>query len=221
MGWQAIVAFGLLVLLVGGTSPAFGPVELGGPSPASSPATGDSLHVAATGDYGYQPETFEQVPTDANITVTFTDDSPLQHSFTISSREGFEIPTGYNTTQLTQFLVSYPPLFSLLVNGSGDVATGNFTSPATPGWYEIVCTVSGHFQLGMYSFIAFGENLPSNLTRVPRVGLGFANLSPLDAAVLAGTFGAFVLGLVLWYRHRSTPKPPPKLKHVQETPPGR
>jgi plastocyanin len=221
MRWHGVVALSLLVLLAGATVPASGGLGLEVLSPRASPAASGSIVVAATGDYGYQPDSFDQVPVDANISVTFSDDSPLQHSFTISSREGFVIPTGDTPTQLAQFLASYPPFLSLLVNGSGDVATGNFTSPATPGWYEFVCNVSGHFQSGMYGFIAFGESLPPNLTRVARVGLGLGNLGPWDAAAIAAIFGAFVLALVLWHRRRSTPRAPPGPPRVPGTPPAR
>jgi plastocyanin len=207
---RSLAALAVLVLVVGGTVSVPSAGALGRAASSSVAATSGSIVLAATEDYGYQPDTFQQIPTDANITVTFTDQSVLQHSFTITSREGFVIPIGYTPSQLTAFLAAYPPLFSLLVNGSGEVATGHFTSPATPGWYEFVCNVSGHFENGMYGFLAFGENLPSNLTRSPRTGLGLSNLSPLDGAAIAGLFAAFLLAVALWWRHRSRPRERPE-----------
>ncbi|HKN06760.1 MAG TPA: sulfocyanin-like copper-binding protein, partial [Thermoplasmata archaeon] len=174
---------------------------------ASDAATG-SITVAATKDYGYQPGTFQQVPTNATIAVTFTDDDVLQHSFVISSREGFVIPTGYTDTQLAQLFATYPALYYSIVNAQGDQAVGSFHSPATPGWYEFVCNVTGHFQNGMYGFIAFGENLPSNLTPPSRVGIGGVNLSPLDEAAIGALVIGVVLGVLLWRRHRAGPKVP-------------
>jgi len=197
---RTVAVLGVILLLLGSILAV--PTTAASGSRSSSPAVSGSgsIVIAATEDYGYQPANLEQVPTGANISVTFTDQSALQHSFTISSREGFVIPSGYSDEQLTQFLAAYPPMFSLLVNGSGEVATGNFTSPTVPGWYEFVCDVSGHFQNGMYGFIAFGENLPSNLTKTPRTGLGLSHLTPLDGAAIAVIFVAFLLSLVLWRR---------------------
>ena len=174
-----------------------------GPSPLTSDATG-TIVVAAVADYGYQPDLIQNVPVNANITVTFTDDDVLQHTFTISSREGFVIPAGDSDAQLTQFFVSYPAQFSATVNGSGEQSIKNFTSPATPGWYEFVCTISGHFQNGMYGFIAFGEDLPSNLTSPGRVGLG-ESLTLADDVGIGVVALAAVLGLALWWRRRSHP----------------
>jgi len=215
---RAAVVLGVLALLVG---VAVATPSTGASSPhASLPAASGtgSIVLAATEDYGYQPADLEQVPTASNISVTFTDQSALQHSFTISSREGYVIPTGYSDAQLAQFLATYPPMFSLLVNGSGEVATGNFTSPATPGWYEFVCDVSGHFQNGMYGFIAFGENLPSNLTRTPRTGLGLSNLSPLDGVAIVVVIVALLLSVVLWRRRPPNSATPSRPERGPERP---
>lgn len=101
-----------------------------------------------------------------------------------------------------------------MVNVLGDRSVGAFQSPATPGWYEFVCNVSGHFQNGMYGFIAFGENLPSNLTVPSRVGLGGGSISPIDAAVIGAVLLVLVLSFVVWWRRRSAPRmPPPTVRH--------
>src|SRR5208282_501646 len=160
---QSTVAVGVVLLLLGGILAC--PVSPTPEPPVTSvvaAATG-AINVTATPDYGYQPDTFQQVPIDANITVTFNDSDVLQHSFTISTREGFVIPTSYTPTQLNQLFETYPAMYSRLLNGSGEQSIGTFQSPAAPGWYEFVCNVSGHFQSGMYGFIAFGESLPANL----------------------------------------------------------
>lgn len=221
MHWHVVVALGFLVLLVGATPPLPQGLALDAPERAASPPPAGAIVVAATVDYGYQPDAFEQVPTDANVSVQFTDDSPLEHSFTISSREGFVIPTGDTPIELEQFLESYPPLLSLTVTGSGDVAIGNFTSPALPGWYEFVCNVSGHFQNGMYGFVAFGEDLPTNLTRTVREGIVLGHLGLGDAVAITGIFAALLLGLFLWRRRRSTPPRPPGPSADRRPLPGR
>jgi plastocyanin len=208
MRGRSVGALAVFVLLVGGALAIPIDPALGYSADRGRPVVTGSITVAAVKDYGYQPDTFQQEPTNATITVTFTDDDVLQHSFTISSREGFVIPTTYTPTQLTQLFTTYPALFSALVNGSGDQTVGTFHSPSTPGWYEFVCNVSGHFENGMYGFVAFGEDLPSNLTSTPRVGLGGTNITPLDAAVIAAIFLVLVLGLVVWYRRRSARRLP-------------
>lgn len=191
-------------------------VPLGGaaglaPGRAHFTAT-SSITVTATGDYGYTPDTLEQVPVGTTVAITFVDASVLQHSFTISSREGFVIPTTDSPQQLTQLFTSYPAIFSIFVNGTGDQHTASFSSPSTPGWYEFVCNVSGHFQNGMYGFIAFGENLPSNLTAPSRTGLGGGTITPIEGASIAGVVAVVALAAIVVHRRRSKARirPPPR-----------
>ena len=198
MWGQGVVATcAVLLLLTGGVA---GLSSSRAPQSSTFSGASGAIVVNATGDYGYQPADFQRVPTQANITVTFTDDSVLSHSFTISSREGVVIPVTDTPTQLNDYFVTYPPLLSIWANTSGAQTVATFHSPAIPGWYEFVCLVSGHFQMGMYGFIAFGENLPSNLTAHPRVGLGGALTLPTEA-VIGGSLAALaVAGVLLWRR---------------------
>jgi len=197
-----------MVLLVAGVIivPVHSPAARVGVS--TTPTATGSVSVEATADYQYQPDTFEQVPINATITVTFTDADVLAHSFTISTREGFVIPTSYTNAKLEQLFTTYPARYSSFVNGSGDQSVGSFHSPPAPGWYEFVCNVSGHFQDGMYGFIAFGENLPSNLTAPSRVGIGGTSVTPLDAVLIGGTVVVLVLGIAYWRRRRMPSAPP-------------
>ena len=180
----------------------------GGLAPAPEGVT-DSISIAAVTNYGYEPDTFSNLPTNATITVTFTDDDVLQHSFNISSREGFEIPTDYTAAQLDQLFAQYPALYASTVDAEGDTAVGHFTSPANPGWYEFVCNVSGHFQRGMYGFIAFGEPLPSNLTLPGHSGLGGPSVGS-GVIALAGVLIiiAGVVGVLFWRKRRSAYRAP-------------
>lgn len=216
----ALALAGIVLVVAGSLSTPVSPALAHGTDSARADVTG-SITVAAVPDYGYQPDTFEQVPTDASITVTFTDDDVLEHTFTISSREGFVIPTSYTPAELDQLFVTYPPLYSALVTGQGNQSVGTFLSPASPGWYEFVCNVSGHFQNGMYGFIAFGEDLPSNLTRVSRTALGGANITPLDDAAIGVVLFVAVLGLVVWRRRRARPRPLPEPARRPRTESGR
>jgi hypothetical protein len=146
------------------------------------------------------------VPTHTNITVTFTDESEMgAHTFTIIGKQGWQIPSSYSQSQIDALAYGHnpPALFEVNVSYLGDVETKSFTSPGV-GWYEFVCTVSGHFQNGMYGFIAFGENLPTNLT-LPnsRTNVGGSNFSAFDAVVAAGVVVAVLLLLVFWTRRRA------------------
>lgn len=170
-----------------------------------------SIAIAAVSDFGYQPDAIGNVPLNATVTVTFTDDDVLPHTFNISSREGFQIPNSYTAAQLKQLFDQFHALYAAEVNYEGDVSVGNFTSPSVPGWYEFVCNQSGHFSEGMYCFIAFGEPVPSNLTEH-----GTGSETPTTGSIIVAALGgavvvAILAGAVLWRRRRSAhraPSPP-------------
>ncbi len=110
MGGRSVLALVLVVLLVAGALALPGDAKpLSATNTVHQAATG-SFDVAATMDYGYQPDLIEQVPVNATITVTFSNDDPanMVHSFNISSREGFVIPTSYTAAQLNQLFGAYP-----------------------------------------------------------------------------------------------------------------
>jgi uncharacterized cupredoxin-like copper-binding protein len=225
MGVRSVAALAVVVLLAVG---AFAipidaaPLHATNPSPA---AATDSIYVAATGDYGYTPDTFNDLPTNATITVTFVDNSTMVdgHSFTIIGEEGVQIPNSDTQAQIDALAWgNHPPaLLNLNVSALGDQNISTFHSQG-PGWYEFVCTVASHFQEGMYGFIAFGMDLPSNLTLPSRIAIGGSNLSfsPIDAAVLGVLVVAFVLGYAVWRRRRAPPKMPPEPVGRQETASG-
>ncbi len=204
------VGIALVVLLVGGT--LVPPADSGeGATTYSTPtaATG-SIDIVTSAPYRFVPDTLEQIPTGANITVTLTNADNLPHSFTISSREGFEIPTSDTPTQLDQLFVTYPAIYSALVSSSGSQSVGTFVSPSAPGRYEFICNVSGHFQNGMYGFIAFGESLPSNLTPPTRVGLGGGSFSAVEIASAGAVVLLVAIVGAVWYRRRSHRGRPPE-----------
>jgi len=211
MSVQVVGAFAVVILLLGGVTVMSTPAVGVGRAQSTSPAATDSLAVAATNDYGYQPASFEQVPTDTNVSVTLTDDSNLPHTFTIIGKEGWVIPASISSNDFSNLVFGQSPrvLFNLNVSTSGDVETGSFESPGL-GWYEFVCTVPGHFQSGMYGFIAFGENLPANLTQISRVGVGGGNLSVLEAAGGVVVAGILIVGFLLWRRRRPGHRMPPE-----------
>lgn len=214
MSERSVAALAVVVLLVVGALTV--PVDVAplGAADAAHTATTDSIYVAATGDYGYSPDTFEEVPTNATITVTFVDNSTMVggHTFTIIGEEGVQIPTSDTATQIDNLAYGNnpPALFNSNVSAYGDRNISTFQSPG-PGWYEFVCTVASHFQNGMYGFIAFGMKLPSNLTLPSSVGVGGRlSFSPIDAVVIGALVVVFVLGYLVWRRRRSALRMPPE-----------
>ena len=204
-GWAvgfAIVALALILAVTWVPSPARTTRGL-------EPATTVSINVTAVSDYGFQPDTFQNVPVNTTITVTFSDADVLPHSFLIVSREGFQIPTNYTTSQLNQLIAEYPPLYYAALSGEGQTSVHTFRSPAMPGWYEFVCNVTGHFQFGMYGFIAFGENLPTNLTLPSHGNAGPRPLSALDLGAIGAIVIVAVLAIYLVARRRSGGHRPP------------
>ena len=215
----ALVVSGVMLVPVG---PVSGHASEPGPQSGSS-----SLYIAATGDYGYTPDTFEHVPTNTTITVTFVDNSTMfdGHSFTIIGKEGVQLPSDASQDEIDALAWGHQPsaLLDLNVSDLGDRNVSSFRSPG-PGWYEFVCTKPSHFQLGMYGFIAFGEKLPSNLTLPNRQGLGGSPLSfdAVDAALVVVVLLVVALGYFrirqLRRRDRPTPRAPPERGGAGSTP---
>ena len=194
----ALVAVAILALAA--AAPPAAPVATASPVDRSSAA--DSvyyLRITATDTYGYQPDTIPNLPLNTMINVTFIDDTSLPHSFNISSREGVEIVdyTDTSATELNQILFSGPALYATYVSGLGAESVGAFLSPTTPGWFEFVCNVSGHFQLGMFGYLAFGEGLPTNLTLPPGTGGAGVPTFPLVEAIVVLAVVLGVLATVL------------------------
>ena len=176
-------------------------------------ATG-SASVSVTGlqSLAFDPNTFAQVPTNTTITLTFTDATDVSHTLSILNREGVVIPNPSTTTstQLNALFTQYGYLApELNVSGAGQQVTETFTSPG-PGWYEFVCQVEGHFQEGMYGFIAFGMPLPSNLTvSTPSTGPGTA-VFIIIGTIVALVVIALVLGFVIGQRRGAEHEMPPE-----------
>lgn len=173
------------------------------PSSDSAPSAGAGwMNVSAVKDYAFEPPTFQFVPTNATVSVALTDLDVLQHSLLISSRAGYVIPTSDTTADLNALFHAYPAMVNVEVNYTGDQETRTFHSPTAPGWYEFICNVSGHFENGMYGFVAFGEALPSNLTAPSRTGVGGSGFTSIDAAA-AGVVGVvLLLAVVFLYRRQ-------------------
>jgi uncharacterized cupredoxin-like copper-binding protein len=179
--------------------------------------TSSSIAVTTTAPYTFDPNSFQMVPTNTTINVTVTDADTLAHTFTIINWEGVQLPP---TADIPTVIAAHGVLFSKNVTGAGDVATGSFKSPGT-GWYEIVCQEPGHFASGMLGFIAFGMNLPSNVTvSTGPTGPGAA-VFIIVGTIVSLVIIAIVLGFVVGRREGSEfEMPPERLGYAEPPSPG-
>jgi len=182
------------------------------------PGTLTTIAVTATTSYSFTPNTFEQVATNSTISVSFTDASSVSHTFTIIGREGWVIPSSYTDAEILALAYgsTYRNLVNVNVSAPGTVP-GSFTSPG-PGWYEFLCTEAGHFSLGMYGFVAFGENLPANLTVAAASQGPGAALFIIIGGIVSLVVIALVLGFVVGKRRGAEMEMPPERLGYAEPP---
>lgn len=177
-----------------------------------------SVDVTASSGFKFTPTGFNDVAANTTISLKFVDGDTLSHTFSIWGREGVVIPVATKSDQLTALFTTYPPLVSMIA-GSGQTNTTTFPAPAT-GWYEFVCLQTGHFQQGMYGFIAFGEPLPSNLTVTTAYDGPGTAVFIIIGTIVALTVIAVVLGFVVGRRRGSSDEmPPERLGYPEPEPP--
>jgi uncharacterized cupredoxin-like copper-binding protein len=223
---RAVVAFIVAVLVVGGASAALVSTASARAASALKVDTSNTLSVTAEGGYSFTPNAVQQLPTNTNISVTVTDNDILAHTFTIIGREGWVIPTDASDGEIAELSYGhqYPALLAPVnvspMGGGGDQVKVTLQSPGV-GWYEFVCSEPGHFQQGMYGFLAFGENLPNNLTVIA------ADTDPGTAVfIIVGTIVglvvvALVLGFIVGRRRGGTYEmPPQRLGYAEPEPPA-
>jgi uncharacterized cupredoxin-like copper-binding protein len=167
--------------------------------------------VTASSGFKFAPSTIANVSdsnTTGNITLNFDNGDSVPHSFTLSSRQGWVIPSSYSTGQLDSFFLQYKPQFSYVAAGP---SSQTLTFPAPPkGWYEFVCNQTGHFQSGMFGFIAFGEALPGNLTVTAAYDGPGAAVFIIVGTIVTLTVIAIVLGFVVGRRRGALHEMPPE-----------
>ena len=196
------VALGILVVL--GVLGSPGSLAANGTAGVAHPSDG-TIAVTAKSPFTFDPNTFDNVPTNTTISVTLTNGDTIPHTFTILDREGYVIK---QSDSLTSLLATYGNLTNVVADG-GTTATQSFPSPGT-GWYEFVCTEPGHFAAGMYGFIAFGEALPSNLSAgATSNGPGIA-VFIITGTIVALVVIALVLGFVVGRRRGAEHEMPPE-----------
>lgn len=201
-----VLALSAVLLLLGGVAAAGaanGEVRVAGAVAAGS----TSLSVTAlSSGFAFDPDAIGNVPANSTIYVNFTDAGAIPHTFSILRLEGTVLPA---SSDIPALFAQYGAFVSLNVSGAGDTAFGSFTSPPT-GWYEFVCQEAGHFQQGMYGFIAFGEAIPANLTvSAPNTGPGIA-IFIISGTIVALVVIALVLGFVIGRRRGSQFEMPPE-----------
>lgn len=127
---KSAILFGLILILVPMVLVACG----GGGS-----ASGGTTVKATLTDFKFDPAEWT-VPAGKEVTLDLTNNGSVQHSWALMSKP----VSGTSFTDADKANV----LFSKTVQaGASEKAT--FTAPTTPGDYQVVCDVPGHFEAGM------------------------------------------------------------------------
>ncbi len=213
------VAIALAVIAAGSFGVATGRVVVASPVVVDTAAT---LSETASAPFTYDVRGYENLPLNTTIAVTFfNDDDSTPHTFTILNASGVQIPdpATYSNAALDHLLSRYGTLVNISASSNAYGPASNITPVADPSWYEFFCVEEGHFQQGMFGFIAFGEQLPPNVS--------FASGSPgpgLAVFIIIGTIVsltvlAIILGFVVGRREGSQHEMPPERLGYPE-PPG-
>jgi uncharacterized cupredoxin-like copper-binding protein len=149
----------------------------------SSTTPGLELSENTTNSFAFAPNVLSASPAHypVVIAVLVSNEGDFAHTFTMGSQSNVTL----SVSNYTQYLTQHPPLVNAAVPSSpGGTVWANFTVPA-PGVYEYICTVTGHFQNGMFGFLYVGVPVPAP-PPVPSTAI-------VDAWVLAGS--AILLGI--------------------------
>jgi uncharacterized cupredoxin-like copper-binding protein len=97
--------------------------------------------IAATmSEFQYQPPNWE-VPANAQVTLTLTNDGTVIHTWTLMEA-GYTVTPPFTKDDNQHVLQA----FQVDVD---QVQTFTFSAPSQPGTYEIVCAEPGHLEAGM------------------------------------------------------------------------
>lgn len=203
------VALGVALVVGSGLALLTGHVVVAGPV---RDAANGYLNETASAPYTFDVRAFPMVPLNATIHVAFFngDTTGVSHTFTLLNWSNRQIPSSFTTANIGTLIYQHGVLVNLSEPTEGSTAYGTFTSPAAPGYYEFVCMVSGHFTLGMWGFVAFGEGLPANISfggGLPGPGLA---VFIIVGTVVTLTVLAIVLGFVFGQRRGSEHEMPPE-----------
>jgi len=224
---RTAVAIGIIaVLLAAGVSTN----EISRQASAASVVVDASttVTVTATSTFSFTPNVINEVPAGAAVTFDFVngDTNGLTHTFTILACPNITIPTtgpyADNVSAFTGGAKCGTPLLNL-VPAPKSSKSMTVTTPTKPQWYEFVCTEPGHFEQGMYGFIAFDSIVPANVTPLPGTpGAGLA-VFIIVGTIVTLTVIAIVLGFVVGRREGSQHEMPPERLGYAEpgSPPAR
>ncbi len=102
-------------------------------------ASGGTSIKAVLTDFKFEPADWS-VPAGKEVTLDLTNNGSVEHSWALMSKP----ISGPSFTDADKANV----LFSKSIQaGASEKAT--FTAPATPGDYQVVCDIPGHFEAGM------------------------------------------------------------------------
>jgi uncharacterized cupredoxin-like copper-binding protein len=198
--------------------------------PACLVIVGSRQYCDVTGvNYAFMPDLINNLSLSTSIQFNFTDAATggVAHTFTILGREGVPLPYGSAAMNVAPSAVNaaaynrtYPNLVNINASTTGTFSV-TITTPATPGWYQFVCTEPGHYESSMYGFISFGEDLPANVSVTsPSTGPGTA-VFIIVGTIVTLTVLAIVLGFVIGRRRGDQfEMPPERLGYPEPSTPG-
>jgi plastocyanin len=126
--WTAIVGLVMALSLV---------LAACGGSSGGSSSGGSTIKTTMT-DFKFDPNTWT-VNAGQQVTIDLTNNGSTDHSWALMSK-----PISGSFTDADKANV----LFSKTVP-AGQTATATFTAPSTPGSYQVICDIPGHFEAGM------------------------------------------------------------------------
>lgn len=124
---------------------AVGLAACGGGDSDEGAAGGASITVSADNDFAFD-QTAWSVPA-GDVTVDFTNDGQLQHSFAV-------VPAG----QTVETLDAYDTATSLLFIEVDGESSGSDTATLDASTYQVICTIPGHLEAGMLGELTVTES---------------------------------------------------------------
>ena len=171
----------------------------------SSTSPSLALSENTTDQLSFLPNVLSASPTHYPVVVAVLvrNEGTFGHTFTMAPQSNVSL----SYTNFTQYFASHPALVNAAVPSlPGGAVWANFTIPA-PGVYEYICTISGHFQNGMYGFFYVGVPVPPPPTP-PSTAI-------VDSWVLVGSTVLLGIGVIFAGVAALAGRFPPKA-----TPPG-
>lgn len=122
------LALGLLVCLLAATALA------------SCSAGNQAVISAEMSDFKFTPSSWE-VPAGTKVTISLTNDGAVTHAWTLMEG-GYIAKAPFSQDDAKHELQSFTV-------AAGQSQTFEFTSPSSPGNYQVVCSEPGHLDAGM------------------------------------------------------------------------